>query len=115
MKYESLENFISTGQSALVKGPVALVFVEDDVEVATTLRHHLDCGFASVIVFMPDAFALPDDLQGKVHRVSYDMFVPNALEHAINTLIEAGPGLWFYYCFNAEYLFFPFCETRSVG
>ena len=20
-----------------------------------------------------------------------------------------------YYCFNAEYLFFPFCETRSVA
>ena len=33
----------------------------------------------------------------------------------INRLIASVPGLWLFYCFNAEYLFFPFCETRSVG
>jgi hypothetical protein len=30
-------------------------------------------------------------------------------------VIEAAPGLWLYYCYNAEYLFFPFCETRTIG
>ena len=30
-------------------------------------------------------------------------------------MIAAAPGTWLYYCFNAEYLFFPFCETRTVG
>jgi hypothetical protein len=30
-------------------------------------------------------------------------------------MIEAAPGLWLYYCYNAEYLFYPFCETRKVG
>ena len=29
-------------------------------------------------------------------------------------MIEAFPGLWIYYCFNSEYLFYPFCETRTV-
>jgi hypothetical protein len=32
----------------------------------------------------------------------------------MNRLIEAAPGIWFYYGFNAEYLFHPFCETRNV-
>ena len=26
-----------------------------------------------------------------------------------------GPGLWMFYCYNAEYLFHPFAESRSVG
>ncbi|NHX28036.1 hypothetical protein HA397_29320, partial [Escherichia coli] len=34
---------------------------------------------------------------------------------ALNRIIAAAPGVWLYYCYNAEYLFFPFCETRSVG
>jgi hypothetical protein len=25
------------------------------------------------------------------------------------------PGAWLHYCYNGEYLFFPFCEDRSVG
>jgi hypothetical protein len=35
---------------------------------------------------------------------------------AANSVISAPPpGLCTYYCFNAEYLFHPFCETRTVG
>ena len=30
-------------------------------------------------------------------------------------MIEAVPGLWLYYCYNAEYLFYPFSDTRTVG
>jgi hypothetical protein len=30
-------------------------------------------------------------------------------------VIDKAPGLWLYYCYNAEYLFYPFCETRTVG
>ena len=31
-------------------------------------------------------------------------------------VIRAVPtGTWLYYGFNAEFLFYPFCETRSVG
>ena len=34
---------------------------------------------------------------------------------AINRIVKAAPSVWMYYCYNAEYLFYPFCETRSVG
>src|SRR5690606_8764876 len=29
-------------------------------------------------------------------------------------VIAAMPGRWLYYCYNAEYLFSPFCESRSL-
>jgi hypothetical protein len=50
-----------------------------------------------------------------VQRVDYDATAAGAVEAAVNAVIAAAPGQWIYYCFNAEYLFFPFCETRSVG
>ena len=39
----------------------------------------------------------------------------DSLTDAVNAVIERAPGQWMYYCYNAEYLFHPFCETRSVG
>ena len=114
-RYSSLKKFISAANEVLLKGHVALIFVEDDIEVGTTLRHHIDCGFKHVVVFMPDAFELPKDLSDRVHRVSYDMSADAALEKAVNGVIKAVPDIWLYYCYNAEYLFYPFCETRTVG
>ena len=115
MQYKDLETFLKDGAAALAKGPVAIILVEDDVEIATTLRHHQQAGFASIIAFMPDVFELPRDLQDVVHRVGYNMAREGAMELAVNSVIAAAPGLWMCYCFNAEYLFHPFCETRTVG
>lgn len=113
--YSSLEDFLNRQDGILEKGPVATILVEDDVEVDTTLRHHIQSGFSSVVVLMPDAFELAPDVQNKVHRVSYDCSDTAHALQAINRIIAAStPGCWMYYCYNAEYLFFPFCETRSV-
>ena len=114
-QYSSLKKFISAANEVLLKGPVALIFVEDDVEVDTTLRHHIDCGFKHVVAFMPDAFDLPIDLADRVQRVRYDLSADGALEKAVNAVMNAVPDIWLYYCDNAEYLFYPSCETRSVG
>lgn len=115
MEYSSLRDFLRRGKPALAKGPVALIFVEDDVEIATTMRHHLQCGFKTVVALMPDAFALPPDIAQTVHRVPFNCGPRMAVFDAINRVIEAAPGSWLYYCYNAEYLFYPFCETRTVG
>lgn len=119
MHYNSLDALIIEGKTdagakILSKGPIAIILVEDDVEVDTTLRHHLQMGFETVIALMPDVFDLPRDLQDAVVRVDYNMSHEGAMETAINTLIDASAGQWLYYCFNAEYLFFPFCETRNI-
>lgn len=115
MHYTSLADFLARGRDALAKGPVALIFVEDEIEVDSTIRHHLDEGFKAVIVLMPDAFALADDVAGQVHRVSHDLASGATVVDAVNKINDAAPGIWLYYCYNAEYLFFPFCETRTVG
>ncbi|MEO1138244.1 MAG: hypothetical protein AAFW87_02200 [Pseudomonadota bacterium] len=115
MQYVDLADFLKNSGAALAKGPVAMIFVEDDVEVDTTVRHHLDSGFASILVFMPAAFVLAPDVAGKVTRIGHDIAAGDSFVATINKMIEAAPGLWFYYCFNAEYLFFPFCETRTIG
>jgi len=112
--YSSLKEFLPGAAERIGKGPLAIILVEDDVEIATTLRHHQQSGFSSVVALMPAAFELPRDLQTSVWRIDYDMAAPNALEDAVNPLIAAIPNIWMYYCYNAEYLFFPFCENRSV-
>lgn len=115
MYYSNLDELIELGADALAKGPIAMVFAEDEVELDTTLRHHFQIGFAQAIVFMSDEFNLASDLSDTVHRVGYDMTAANALPRAVNRVIAAAPNVWMYYCYNAEYLFHPFCETRTIG
>lgn len=114
MQYPNLNALIKAAPQALAKGPIAVVMVEDEVEVDTTLRHHIEIGFEAVIALMPSDFALPRDLEEAVQRVEYNMGDDGAMETAINALIDAYPDRWIYYCYNAEFLFHPFCETRSI-
>ncbi len=115
MRYSSLKMFLAQASTVLAKGPVALIFVEDEVEVASTLLHHLDLGFRHCVVFMPDAFALDPALEPRVHRVALDTLQDGMLTETVNAVIAAAPDIWFYYGFNAEYLFYPFCETRNAA
>lgn len=114
MRYDGIAGFLQTGRAALAKGPVAVIMAEDDVEVDSTLRHHLDIGFRTVLILAPDEIGISPDLAGLVHRITYSPHIEGALTKAMNRLIEAAPGTWFYYCYNAEYLFHPFCETRNI-
>src|SRR6056297_1345145 len=115
MYYDSLDAFLKSADTTLKKGPVGMIFVEDDIEVGSTVRHHLDSGFKQLLVLMPDAFDLPEDVVDKVARIDFDIAKGADYVDAINRIAAAAPGLWMYYCFNAEYLFYPFCETRTVG
>ena len=115
MRYTSLDDFLKTGKSALARGPVAMVFAEDEAELDTTLRHHIHLGFKSILVFVWTLWDCPADLEDKVHRIDYDMTQDDAAMHAVNELNDAAPGLWMFYCYNAEYLFYPFCETRAIS
>ena len=115
MQYRDLKDFLNRARAALQTGPVALVFAEDAAELDTTLRHHRHSGFRTVLLFSPPRFVIAPDLQDKVHRIDTDMTAEGVLQGAVNTLIAAAPGQWFYYCYNAEYLFYPYCETRTVG
>lgn len=116
MRFDNLKSFLRAEPAALAKGPVALIFIEDEVEIASTLRHHIDCGFRKVIAFAPAHIEIPDEFADEVSTVSLDFGRQNALFETVNSVIAAATsGVWLYYCYNAEYLFFPFCEHRTVG
>ena len=114
MRYGSLQEYLRAGDPLMKKGPVAMIFVEDDVEVDTTVRHHLQLDFSPVLVFMPAIFELAPDVAEQVHRIDFVPGERGAVFNAVNRMIAAAPGVWMYYCYNAEYFFFPFCETRTV-
>jgi len=114
MRYSSLDEFLKRAGAALAKGPLSVVMAEDEVEIDSTLRHNLSSGFDITILLAPEDVVLADDLQDRVHQVAHDVYAEAALAEAVNRINEAAPGLWIYYCYNAEYLFFPFCETRGI-
>ena len=115
MHYPSLSALAGDAKRSFSKGPVALILIEDDVEVSSTIAHHRQAGFTHLIAFCAPQLALPADLPEGLHRVDFDVSAEDALQEITNTMIAALPGQWLYYCYNAEYLFYPFCEHRSVG
>ncbi len=115
LKFNTLSSFLKTSRHSLTPGPVALIFVEDDIEIRATIAHHLMRGFRSILVFIPPGIAHPEGFASQVCCICYDTLGEGAVECAINRIIHWNPDTWMYYCYNAEYLFYPFCETRSIG
>jgi len=58
MRFSGLKDLIRNGGDILASGPIALILIEDEIEVDTTLRHHLAAGFKSVLAFMPPSLAM---------------------------------------------------------
>ncbi|MGB0960604.1 MAG: glycosyltransferase family 2 protein [Halocynthiibacter sp.] len=115
MHYTSLTEFIAQNHATLSKGPIAIIIVEDDVEVASTLEHHLKLGFKQVLVFLPQEVSIEAELASKVHVIPFRNRSKTHAIDIVNRLIPSALGSWIYYGYNAEYLFFPFCETRTIG
>ncbi|MDO8884450.1 MAG: hypothetical protein U0934_12255 [Pseudotabrizicola sp.] len=114
MRHSGLTQFLTVAKGIIDKGPVALIMAEDEVEVDTTLRHHLTAGFPTVLLLAPPEITLHPRIENAVHRMDHDVHAEGALVAAVNALSDAVPDVWLFYCYNAEYLFHPFCETRNV-
>ena len=119
MTFNSLADFKSTGGDRIGAGPVGIILLEDRAEVDSTVRHHLDMGFKTLIVVGVHDLGVSDEVakegQDRIIRVHHDMTADNALTDVVNTVIDMAAGRWVYYCYNTEYLFFPFCEHRTIG
>lgn len=111
MKFASLTEFAARAGQQLAAGPVALLIADDSTDLGPTVAHHQACGFAAVVLFAPDGIAAPADIT----KVTCDTAAEDAVQQIVNMAIKALPNRWLHYCHNAEYLFFPFCEDRSVG
>jgi hypothetical protein len=110
MRHPGLDSFLARAAGVLRPGPVALVFVEDLVEVESTLIHHKRMGFRTVVAFGEGLGELPEG----VHGVAMDVHAPGAVADAVSRVIERAEGAWLYWCYNAEYLFHPFAASRDV-
>ena len=113
--YASLDDFFKSGKNHLQKGPIALIFAEDEVELASTILHHSKLGFVEIIIFTKAMPTLPSEIKSKLVSVYVDLFNSSEVSAIINKINILASGQWIYFCYNAEYLFFPFCETRSVA
>jgi hypothetical protein len=114
MEYPNLAAYLAAPSPMRAKGPVALIFAEDQVEVDTALSHALKIGFREVVLLASEEIAVDPELLPRIQRVRHDVYGPGAVPAAVNQVIDAAPGVWLHYGFNAEYLFHPFCETRNV-
>jgi hypothetical protein len=114
MRHTSLDALLDRKAEVLRKGPLAVVMAEDTVEVDSTLAHLLACGFRDVILLAPEGIEVTSAHADRVEIASHDVFAEGALPAAVNAMMDRIAGAWVHCCYNAEYLFFPFRETRSV-
>ncbi len=49
MHHQNLDRFLRL-QGADLPAPIAVILAEDDVELAGTIKHHIDMGFGTVLV-----------------------------------------------------------------
>ncbi|MDH3581964.1 MAG: glycosyltransferase family 2 protein, partial [Hyphomicrobiales bacterium] len=113
MRFSAIDRATTAPAIRQAKGPVAIIIAEDDVEIDTTVRHHGFAGFRTIILVAPPEIALGPDVTEKVIRIDHPTRAPDATEVVVNAIAAALPEkTWLYYCYNAEYLFYPYTESR---
>lgn len=115
MRFSSLNAAKQAPELTAAKGPVAVIIAEDEVEVGATVDHHLSHGFKTVLLFAPQELGYePGD--PAVIRIDFPTKAIDATTDIVNGVVAALPEkTWLYYCYNSEFLFYPFCETRTIG
>jgi hypothetical protein len=118
MNFDTLEQFAATPRGGFAKGPAALMIAEDRTEIASTIAHLQSRGFLHVFVVAPPGLDVPPMIEngmGQLHVIRAQSRAPGITPAAVNALIDKMPGQWLHYCYNGEYLFYPFCEDRRIG
>lgn len=116
MQYRSVGDFVGSGSAARVKGPVAVLFAEDDGLLAETLSHLLGLGFAQILLLLPEGVDLPEESPVNVTAIGWKAQAQDAVAQTLTRLFAGLPdGVWLYWGYNAEFLFFPFCESRRIS
>lgn len=115
MTFDGPEAFVTAHRAALLRRPLALVLAEDGVELGSTLNHLAKLGFGLIGVLCGESLPWPEEAPANAARIRWDIFAEEALVTAVNRVSALLPGAWIHFCHNAEYLFYPFCETRSIA
>ncbi|WP_043918552.1 glycosyltransferase family protein [Jannaschia aquimarina] len=116
MEFASLDD-LRAGVRLLGPGPVCLVLCEDDAGIEGSLTHHLGIGFRAVILALPPGVGTGlGGLPEGAHVLRLAQRPADLAEVCVNEMIDIlPPGTWLAYTYNAEFLFYPFAETRRIG
>ena len=106
---------LTKAAASFPKGPVALLFDEDGVALTETLDHLLKLGFMRVVLVSARPPELTEEQVARCTILRPDRVSSEIVFDLINHAISVLPDRWMHYCYNAEFLHFPFCESRSVG
>ena len=74
MNYTSTKEFFAAASRHIVKGPIALIFAEDQVETLSSIAHHAKLGFKAVIAFGKSLPELPEHLEHLCVTVKVDLY-----------------------------------------
>jgi hypothetical protein len=94
---------------------LCFICVEDDADVQGTIAHHAVLRFAALIL-VGDTPGLGEIAERNgVLLVQSPIQTRDDVVGFLNAVIPSCAGRWLYWCYNAEYLFFPYSSTRSIG
>lgn len=97
-----------THLSQLPPGPVSIVINEDDTSIELSLTHLKSLGFVNILVLGPKQ-------TGEYGCIHIEANPADGLASLLNPLISQLAGRWIYWGYNTEYLFFPYCEARTIS
>jgi hypothetical protein len=113
---QTLHEYLASNAQELAAGPIAIILCEDRTEIASTLDHAERAGFRLILALSPEPLPATATASDRLRNLVFDTRRADAHVEAVNAVNNAAPpGTWLYYGYNAEYLFFPFSETRRVG
>lgn len=95
------------------KGPVAALLCETGSLARRSADHLLECGFGAVLALGPGASSVGDDAPGII-CADAAILAPRDRSRTLNRVISALEGRWMLVCFNGDFLYYPFAETRGV-
>lgn len=94
--------------------PIGIIFAEDNIGLTDSIDHLLQIGFKNIfIIGLPNNMILARKYKN-LHHIQYDIDATGAITNCLNSAISAFPDYWIFHCFNSEFLYFPFSETRKI-
>lgn len=99
---------MSTKISAHAPGPVAVLIASDPAALEETIAYHRDLGFANIVVAGHGAATFED-------TQALPMQPDEGWIAALNRQLPALEDRWIFVAHAGEYLYFPFCESRTIA
>ncbi|MEM7506681.1 MAG: hypothetical protein AAF415_08030 [Pseudomonadota bacterium] len=113
MTFRSVPDFLDSAACKRLKpGVLSVVFCEEDWLIPETIAH-VQAQRPAHILAIGRTGALASDAGLSI--VTADLANRTARVEAMNQLIAGLQGRWMHWLNNAEFLFFPWCETRTIN